>query len=390
MKRNFIYLAVVTVIALALVFIATPTDQSAEKSVVDELLLPGAIASQINEVERVEIITAGDTTVATLVRKDAAWQVEQMHGYRADWPKLQALLAALAQARVVEAKTDKPEYYARLGVEDVSAENAGSVLVRLTAGEQNAAILIGNVAAGRQGQYVRLQDSAGSVLVDREIEVPKQTLDWADAKIIDINSAEVAKVEITHPTSEQVRVMRISADQTDFDLAGLPQDREIRSSWVVNSLGSVFTLLNMQSVRPASGVDWTNAVVLRLLTFSGVEVRAELVTAGDEYLLRLHASQPAASVVQLADTPPVAGQQAGDQTAGEQASVPAGDAAQQPDPEAEKQAALAIQKQVAEEVRKQVEDINRRVEGWAYGIPQQKYENMVKKLEDLLKPPASS
>jgi hypothetical protein len=108
----------------------------------------------------------------------------------------------------------------------------------------------------------------------------------------------------------------------------------------VNSLGSVFTLLNMQSVRPASSVDWTNAVKLRLLTFSGVEILADLVAEGDEYLLRLHASHPAASV--------------------------------------------------AEDTEKQVEDINRKVEGWAYGIPQQKFENMVKKPEDLLKPPASS
>jgi hypothetical protein len=339
MKRNFMYLAVVTVIALALVFIVTPTEYSAEKPVEDALLLP-AIASQINQVERVEIVTAGDTTVATLVRNDDAWQVEQMGGYRADWSKLQTLLAALAQARVIEAKTDKPEYYDRLGVEDVSAQNAGSVLVRLGTAEQNTGILIGRAADGRQGQYVRLQGSAGSVLVDREIAVPKQTLDWADARIIDINSAEVAEVEIIHPTSERVEVMRISADQTDFDLAGLPQDREIRSSWAVNSLGSVFTLLNMQSVRPASSVDWTNAVKLRLLTFSGVEILADLVAEGDEYLLRLHASHPAASV--------------------------------------------------AEDTEKQVEDINRKVEGWAYGIPQQKFENMVKKPEDLLKPPASS
>ena len=278
MKRNFIYLAVVTVIALVLVFIGTPTDRSSEKSAVDELLLP-AIAAEINQVDHVEVVTAGDTTVATLLRKDDAWQVEQMGGYRADWPKLQKLLAALAQARVVEPKTDKPEYYARLGVEDISNPDAGGVLVRLGVGDQLTGILIGHAAEGRKGQYVRRQDATASALVDQEFEVPRETLAWADARIIDINASQVAEVEIIHPTSERVLVTKVSADETDFELEGLPEGREVKSSWTVNSLGSVFSLLNLQSVRPADGVDWSNAVKLRLLTFAGVEILADLCRA---------------------------------------------------------------------------------------------------------------
>jgi len=377
MKRNFMYLAVVTVVALALVFIVTPTDRSSEKSTVNDLLLPG-IADRINQVDRVRIVTAGDTTVATMVRKDDAWQLEQMGGYRVDWSKLQALLAALAQARVIEPKTDKPAYYDRLGVEDVSVENAGGVLVSIGIGEQNTGVLIGHAAEGRKGQYVRLQGSAGSALVDRQFEVPKTTLDWADSRIIDINSSEVAEVEIIQPTSERVLVTRISADQTDFDLAGLPQDRAIRSSWAVNSLGSVFTLLNMQSVRPASTVDWTKAVKLRMLTFSGVEILADLVADGDDYLLRLHASHPEASVVVPADKQPVAAQETDTQASAGQEQMSSGDT--------EKPASGDVEKQAAEDVRKQVEDINSKVEGWAYAITQQKYESMVKKPEDLLKP----
>ncbi|MGA9573838.1 MAG: DUF4340 domain-containing protein [Lysobacterales bacterium] len=353
MKRIFLYLAVLTVVALAVVVLVTPRDGSSEKSTVDKLLLP-TIADRINDVDRVEIVTAGDNTVATLVKTDDAWQLEQMNGYHADWPKLQALLAALAQAKVVEAKTDKPEYYDRLGVEDVSAEKAGSVLVRIGIGDESTGILIGHKANGRQGQYVRLQDSAGSALVDREFEVPRNTLDWADTSIIDINSSEVAEVEIIHPASERVLVMRVSADQTDFELAGIPPDREIKSSWAVNSLGSVFSLLNMQSVRPEGEVDWTNAVKLRLLMFSGVEILADLVQSGDEYLLRLRASHPAASVVSQEDN------------------------------------GADAENQAEAEVAKQVETINKKVVGWAYGISRQKYESMVKKPEDLLKPMTSS
>jgi hypothetical protein len=152
-----------------------------------------------------------------------------------------------------------------------------------------------------------------------------------------------------------VLVMRISADQTDFDLAGfLPPGREIKSSWAVNSLGSVFTMLNMETVRPASSIDWTNAVKMRVLSFSGMEILADLVTEGDEYLLRLHASHPAASVVEGGNV----------------------DSASQTE----------IEKQARDEVAGKVDGINQKVDGWAYGISKQKFEAMVKKPEDLLKP----
>ena len=248
MKRGFLYLAGLTLVAIVIVFLLAPKNGSIENPSRDTLLLP-AIAEQINAVDRVEILKAGETVVATLVKKDAVWQVEQMGGYHADWSKLQPLLAALAKARVIEAKTDKPEYYARLGVEDISADDADSVLVRIRSGDQMTGILIGHEAQGRQGQYVRLQDTAGSALVDRVFEVPRETIAWTDSEIIDVNSAEVAEVEIIHPDAERILVMRISADQTDFDLAGLPQDRELRSSWAVNSLGSVFSMLNMETVQ---------------------------------------------------------------------------------------------------------------------------------------------
>lgn len=357
MKRSFLYLAGLTLAAILIVFFLEPGDGSPGKPSRNTLLLP-AVAEHINEVDRVEIVTAGETVVATLVKTAEAWQVEQMAGYHADWSKLQPLLLALAKARVVEAKTDKPEYYARLGVEDVSAVDADSVLVRISMGDQTTGILIGHEAQGRQGQYVRVQDTPGSALVDRVFEIPREAVDWSDSRIIDVNSSEVAEVEILHPGAERVLVMRISADQTDFDIAPPPQDREIRSSWAVNSLGSVFSMLNMESVRPADELDWTGAVKLRLLMFSGVEIIADLVEHEDEYLLRLHASHPAASVVQS-----------------------------ESDASDEQQ---AIEKQAAIDIANRVEEINQKVNGWAYGVSKQKYEAMTKKPEDLLKPLAES
>lgn len=353
MKRSFLSLAILTLLAVAAVVMFTPGNEPTGKTDEGALLLP-EVAAEINGINRVEIVSAGDVTVATLIKNGDSWQIEQVSGYRANWTSLNTLLSELAQARVVETKTDKPEYYARLGVEDVGEETAASVLVKLDAGDNTTGVLIGHKAQGRPGQYVRLQNSAESVLVDRKIEVSTRQLDWVDTTIVDIYSSEVAEVELIHPTGERVLVMRISADQTDFDLAGIPQGREIKNSWAVNSFGSVFSTLDMETVQPEDRVDWGDAVKMRMLLFSGVEILADMVESGDEYMLRLHASHPAAKVVESENNVSIEQQQ--------------------------------LEMQAADDVAKAVEAINQKSLGWAYGISQQKFEAMVKMPEDLLKP----
>lgn len=356
MKRNFIYLGVVTLLALLVLIVYSTGEQTPSGTGVDTLLLP-EVAGSINEVDHVEIIAAGSTTVASLTRKEQAWVLDQMAGYRADWPKLQSLLAALAKARVVEEKTDNPKYYSRLGVEDVSADEADSVLVKLGYDDESTAVLIGHRAEGRQGQYVRLEAQKASALVDQQFDIPTTAVDWLDSRIIDINASEVAEVEVLHPDKQRVLITRISADQTDFDLVGLPGNREVKSSWAVNSLASVLSMLDLQSVRADEGVDWTAAVNMRLLLFYGMEIMVDIMQVGDEYLLRLHAAYPGAKVLQKG-----------------------------PDESTEAEQQRAAEVQMVNDVAARVEDINLKTAGWVYGISKRKYDDMVKKIEDLLKP----
>jgi len=356
MKRSFLYLAGLTIVSLLLLWIFSSGNGTSKNSIISNSLMP-EISKQINDVDRVEIISAGNHTVATMVRIGGHWQLEQMGGYQADWSRLQTLLASLAQATIVEPKTDKAEYYARLGVEDITGEDAGGVLVRLGIGDQTRAVLVGHEAQGRPGQYVRLQNSPASALVDRKLDVSTELMDWADSRIVDIGASEVAEVEIIHPGGERLLITRVSADQTDFDVVGLPGDREITNSWAVNSMGSALSMLDMETVRPVQSADWSDAVKMRLLTFSGMEIIAGLMVDEDQFLMRLDATHPASVIIK--------------NRAGE--SVPADELTD-------------IEKQAMQDVSKAVDEINRKVAGWAYGISEQEYNVMINKLENLLKP----
>jgi hypothetical protein len=113
----------------------------------------------------------------------------------------------------------------------------------------------------------------------------------------------------------------------------------------------------METVRPAGSIDWSGAVKMRLLMFSGMEIMSDILVNEGEYLLRLHAAHPAANVVR---SPAEVEQSTVEQR------------------EVEARAVI--------DVAKNVELIDQKVDGWVYGIAKQKYDAMVKTKEDLLKP----
>jgi hypothetical protein len=215
------------------------------------------------------------------------------------------------------------------------------------------AVIIGNIAQGRAGQYARLADSQDSALIEPVINLPRDQSDWLDGDIIDISDAEVVEFEIRHPGGESVRAVKASADDENFELQAVPADREIKSEWGVNAPANALAALELQAVVPATQLDWDDAIRFRLLTADGLTVEADLLTiekegeAGDqpEQWIRLQAS-----VYQESD----------------------GSAADGSEPAAETGA--------------RAEQINSRVGGWAYRIPAYRFDSMTRSMEDLLKP----
>jgi hypothetical protein len=112
-------------------------------------------------------------------------------------------------------------------------------------------------------------------------------------------------------------------------------------------------VLELQDVVPASQMDWENATRFRILTADGLMLDLELLTVsgpdGEEassgHWLRLDAGVYTTAIGSVADD------------------------------ETTESATLA-----------RAEEINRRVGGWAYGVPGYRIESMTRRMEDLLQP----
>jgi hypothetical protein len=336
-KKHFSWLAGITILAAVIAFLV-PSQTSQDNSFEATPLLP-ELEKRVNEIDWLQISAEG-STIATVVRTEGRWAVEEASGYHADWPTIHGLLSALAGAEVIEPKTSNPDYYDRLGVEDTG------VLVAFASSPPIPAVIVGRSAQGREGQYVRLKDSSRSVLIDRVLDVPRNTEDWLDREIVDISEDEVVEVSVTQAGGEAVLARKISADDEDFDLQNIPQGSEPKTSWAVNSLAGGLASLELDAVVPQDNIDWSAATQYRLVTADGLDMRAELTTVPGEgedevsYWLRLEAGLYTTAIGGVVDE-------------GETAA--------------------------------RAEAINQRVTGWAYQVSKYTFDAMNKRMDDLVR-----
>jgi hypothetical protein len=325
-KKHFSLLAVLTAVVVAIAFLL-PGETARESGFEQEALLPD-LEGQVNDIDWLRI-SAGGAVLATAVRREGQ--------------------SGLSSAMVLEAKTANPEYYGRLGVEDPGSSDGSGVLVEFAEVTGLPAVIVGNAAKGRDGQYLRLADSAQSVLVDVELEVPRAAEDWLEREVTDIADSEVVEVEITAADGESVLASKVAADDADFTLQDVPEGFEPNSNWAVNSLAGGLSSLRLEAVAPASNFDWAEAVRYRVLTADGLIVEAELVALaqagddGEEHWLRIEAGTRTTAVEDGMD---------------------------------EEAAAATAERAAA---------INARASGWAYRVPQYKFESMSKRMEDLVR-----
>ena len=350
-------------------------------------IMPGLQAA-LNDIDRVTIKKAGGETVATVEKHAGGWTVAEKDGYPADVAKLRQNLRALAEAKIIETKTANPAFYDKLGVVDVADAKATGLAITVAASGKDLGTLILGDAKGTKQRYARRANDAQSYLIDRDPSLPKAAGQWLDGGIVDVRGNRVKQVTIKHPDGETVTISKANADAANFDVAGIPKGRELLYPGVANVIGNALRELNLEDVERAGDTTPDKPVQVEYRTFDGLVVRITGAKRGDDDWITVAASVDAeqaaqAQAVAKPAEPAAAATQGrgGEQGAAEQqsgnappATAPAsGDgakatAAAQPDPTMEAQ------------------QINARVSTWRYKLATFQYDQMTRRMNDLLKP----
>jgi hypothetical protein len=336
---------------IALVVLAFLGQRSGTQTTGSGTALVPDLEAALGDIERVTVAKANNETVATLERGPESWIVADKHGYIANATKLRQALTALGEAQILEQKTANAELYDRLGVEDIAATDAAGVSVAFTApGRELPTIILGN-AEGARYRYARRAGEAQSVLIDRNPDVPHTAAQWVESLIIDLRGDRVREVTITHADGEVVHLSKDGAELANFDVADVPEGRELSYPGVANVVDSALRELNLEDVEPATEAPAEGATTVEYRTFDGLVVRVTGTESDDESWITLEASADAA-----ADAP----------------AAPAAEGATPADPAAEAAA------------------INARVGGWRYKIASYQYDQMTRRMADLLRAPPAA
>ena len=370
-------LVVLAVIVLVTQHSGAPSSSAGTKFIPD-------LQSALNDIDKVTIVKAGGATVATLERHPDGWVVTERGDYPADVGKLRKNLVALAEASILEEKTANPDNYERLGVQDIDKDSAKGVAVSLAAGKRQLPTLIVGDADGTKYRYVRRAGEAQSLLIDRDPDFPRNTSQWLAPTIIDVRSDRVQKVVIQHKDGETVTIEKPDRKAMNFDVQGVPAGRELLYPGVANVIGNSLRELNLQDVAMADSAPSTQPMAhVEFLTFDGLVVDVDGVKDGDKNWITLTAKFDPDQAKRFAPAPAAAAD-AKPGSATDQAK-PAGDQAKPAGDEGSK-AAVDASKSASPDVSEEAEQINQRVGKWRYQIATFQYDQMTRRMSDLLKP----
>jgi len=339
-SRGLLVLGVLAALAVAGAVLTRPQVDDAPEMEARPHFLPG-LHERLDDISRVDVRDPSGQMLARVERRDRGWVVANRRNHPADLETLRGILIGLAEARELEAKTDRVEGHARLGVAAPGSGAGSGLEITLHGLGQPQSVLIGEPSTGEVGgTYLRRSGEDRAWLVSGELQRHDRIADWLDDLLVDVPAIRVHRVRIEPVDGAPVSVVLPSRDAPRFEILDIPEGRRPLSRTLSKSIARGIADLRLVDVRPAADT----ALPPRLATsrfelFSGLVIEIEVFAPGrgqfGEGLARLRAFAPT---------------------------------------------------DAAPEVRARADALNARFDGWLYRLPEYKFVNLTYRFDQVLAP----
>ena len=279
MNKNLV--AVLLVLGLLGLAASQVINETGERE--SQLLLP-ELKDRLSQVEMVSLEQLGNpATRITLKFQKDEWRLIEKASYTADFEALAKLLSDLSIIAIAEVKTARPENHARLGVADEGAK-AGK-MITVTSGDAQFQLVFG-LDAESLGTYVRRPDETQIYLSDIDVELPLGAIDWLDAVVVNIDSAEVMSVAISITGASTLKVLR-HEEGAELELQSLPVGAELAYETVVDNFGRLLVNLRFTDVKPYREAEFVTSSKAEISLRTGELINAQTIDQDGEYWLHL-------------------------------------------------------------------------------------------------------
>lgn len=411
--RTLLILAACTAGACAAAWFAARSDAPVSTPQRREVVgLYPSLAARATDIARITIRRAGQETI--LQRDDTAkeapvWRVASKGGYEADLVRIRALVNGLAEARIIDDKTNRKDMHARLGVEDPRDANAKGVLVTLEdkAGYVIASVVLGNQSFGGNPmrfeassplRFVRRDAEDQAYLAEGDISAEPDPLSWIARNAFELAPERIRSVEVAatkNGVRGTLRTRKPAPESPRFEVFGIPEGRELQDEFAGGRITAALSFVTFDDVRPAGEVPYSETSDTAIFrTFDGLVVTARIAQHEGRAWVNFSFSHSDKEEDQPPQAPAAAGD-AAPPSANAPIEIEEPEAKPEPTP-AERDAAAKAEKDAREARERAMEKakaeaaaLQARLGGWAFVLPEYRTGQLRTTLEDLLKPAAA-
>jgi hypothetical protein len=279
--RSLILLASATaaLVAIAIIGLASG-DRGVSREAPGQSAFP-ALVAKLGDVSSVTVSRNG--TTMTLIRDGDNWLVAEKGNYPANAAKISQIVRAMADLTLVESKTQNPDLYPRLEVEDSGNGKSALVAVKDKSGGDLAQAIVGKrrydrLGAGNDGVYLRKPGEAQSWLARGTLDPSGDPASWLDRQIIDISEKKIAKVTLSQADGSELVISR-SAPEEKFAVEGAPADAKFKSETTTSGPATALETLDLDDVKPRDELPLPDkdVVTASFTTFEGLTVDMRLM-----------------------------------------------------------------------------------------------------------------
>ena len=293
-----------------------------------------------------EIAITQNGKTMTFDMKDGKWSLRESDGYPVHGNLPAKVIFSLANMELLEQKTAIPARFEKLQLRDpsdseskaqkvVMKDAGGTVLAELIVGRANT--FLPTTTAG--GMYVRRPGEDQAWLVRGLVDIGVEPRDWLQRDIVDIKPERIAHVEVTQPDGEKLIVEPSKDAKGEFAFANMPAGMVLKSEYAPRNIAALLGGFVLNDVRRSEHVqlDPAEAYVSDFTSTDGISVELRIWSKDESQYMTVEASYIG--------------------------SDPASDAA------------------------KQASGIAARTQGWTYIIPEYQYQQVAKKMSDMIEKP---
>src|SRR3984893_9529186 len=280
-SRSLILLAsaAAVLVAIAIVVLATG-DRGISRAAPGQPAFP-VLTAKLGEGASGTVSRNG--TTMTLIRDGDSWLVAEKGNYPANAAKISQNVRAMADLNLVEPKTQNPDLYPRLDVEDPEHGKSALVAVKDKSGGDLAQAIVGKrrydrLGAGNDGVYLRKPGEAQTWLARGTPDPTGDPSSWLERQIIDISEKKIAKGALTQPDGSELVIGR-AAPEAKFAVEDAPPDTKFKSETTTSGPAGALETLDLDDVKPAGElpVPDKDVVTASFTTFDGVTINLRLV-----------------------------------------------------------------------------------------------------------------